>query len=158
MAAVVREARQTADDPLLVRRFRSGSHPPRQLAPLAPLAEPEPSVSPRRGGRPKVPRAQMRPRSPKSAPPARELCKCAVDEAAEVLHDLEAFGATLQDQSSVVSGLAEKEAELAAFLEASRNEASALRRALESLEQSEAPEAPEGEDEMTRAREALGLE
>eukprot|EP00434_Breviolum_minutum_P021871 symbB.v1.2.019302.t1/scaffold1554.1/size111945/8 len=164
MATVVREARAALDSPQLLRRFRSGSAPRRvQLEPLD--AEP----SPRRGAGAKGSRAPLpprgssqpprRPRTPDSKPPEREIQHLEKDdeEAAAVLEDLDAFRQSLEEQDSVLTGLATRKAELQNLLEESRYEAKELSQAIASLEPKEEFSNENEEDELQRAKQALGL-
>eukprot|EP00439_Symbiodinium_sp_Y106_P031176 s1521_g3.t1 len=113
--------------------------------------------------RPKAPAGPSPPRprggsQPPRLPPDRDPDEDE-EEAANVLQELEAFGASLEEQSTAVSGLLERRAELSELFEASRREVAELHREMDELASSADAHPQEADDDQTlcRAREALGL-
>ena len=75
-----------------------------------------------------------------------------------MLEDLDAFRQSLEEQDSVLTGLATRKAELQNLLEESRYEAKELSQAIASLEPKEEFSNENEEDELQRAKQALGLD
>ncbi|OLQ09962.1 hypothetical protein AK812_SmicGene6366 [Symbiodinium microadriaticum] len=151
MAALVREARSELASPeITFRRRRATSVPRKHLEPIG-GASPRPKAP--AGPSPRRPRGGSQPpRLPPDRDPEEE-------EAASVLQELEAFGASLEEQSTAVSGLLERRAELSELFEASRREVAELHREMGELASSADPHQQEADDGQTlrHAREALGL-